>query len=507
MNSPFSDFLVGNPGRVPSSQEAISINEILAQAAAQLVLLNSRMPRRTSGRKPPRKLRTEIDLARRFIKFHKALLAPWRLLPAEIMSEIFVFVLHPVDVDSGPTAWNDSRAQTLLLTKVCRRWRNIALSTPSLWTTLSLLLNNSPAPYEWVPLWLDRARSLPIHLQVLWHGATSASALQSLLSTVADRIQHIRTLLINGLDGTIQIIPDHLYPKPIFPQIHSDTVKAPLLVTFEASLPLGSDYDWVFAACRGAPLLTRLYTNSFFPNRFPVTQLTTLHVIEPIPIDDIFRLLKDVAGLVELGVDVSGPSAVTFSNGGIVVAKALCKLEITSSQWGHLADIFAQVALPSLTDLVISLIKYWPEDESVLASFLSRSSCMLQRLVFLDVDMTVTQMIRYLEHKACNTLEWVAISEYAYILDHLIEYLTYRQPPFPHPQLKTIELALDGGTPGLLANLAESRILPISGLPEGTTEPGSLTQLHITTAYLETNEYARLHALQNKCEILVVPPP
>ncbi|KAJ7149645.1 hypothetical protein C8R46DRAFT_1009061 [Mycena filopes] len=101
-------------------------------------------------------------------------LAQWRLdsyhypvldLPTEIIGEIFpqflpVYPLRPPLIgDESPT----------ILTQVCRAWRAIALSTPTLWRAIS-------ADY-WAPLasqleiadrWLSRSRSCPLSIEMVF---------------------------------------------------------------------------------------------------------------------------------------------------------------------------------------------------------------------------------------------------------------------------------------------------------------------------------------------------
>ncbi|KAJ7366553.1 hypothetical protein DFH08DRAFT_680624, partial [Mycena albidolilacea] len=126
-DSPFSALY--ETGRVPSVQETKMIQELLVEKKAYLAHLNSKVPKRRTGKKFPRELRLQLDYTRRFIKFHQALIAPWRRLPVEIMSEIFLFTLE-VDDDKY---WDDDRWGTLLVCKICSAWRAIALRTPSLW--------------------------------------------------------------------------------------------------------------------------------------------------------------------------------------------------------------------------------------------------------------------------------------------------------------------------------------------------------------------------------------
>ncbi|KAJ6557220.1 hypothetical protein DFH09DRAFT_540422 [Mycena vulgaris] len=499
LESPFSDFLERNPCRLPSLQETRTINELVAQNKSHLALLNSRVPRKKSGKRMPPALRAEINLTRRFIKFHQALVAPWQRLPDEILSEIFAFTLpsFPDHTKMG-LDWIDGRRGTLLLCRICRSWRQIALSTPSLWTILSIHLDLSHSSFEWIPLWLERSRSLPIYLQVIWGGMSSPFRLNSVMSYVVAHLHHIRTLSINGLDEI------HLWPAPTYPRaiLTPDSVKAPFLTTIEASLPLGSDYDWVFAVCEEAPLLQRLYTNKYFPDRFPSSQLTALHILEGVPINDFLLLLRDVPGLKEVAIDLDGPSA-AHPVGGIVVAQGLSKLAITSDQ--HLGHFLNHVELPGLADLEISQIDRWPEQE--FASFLSRSSCVLTRIAFVAVHISCDRIIRCLRHKSCDSLEELAVVESIFNHDALMQHLTYRQAPFPHPRLQTIEFMPPSATDGLLADLVESRTLPVAVLPGNVAEPGRLTRVHFYMTFIKAktpNDYTRLRKLETNGDIQIL---
>ncbi|KAJ7704591.1 hypothetical protein B0H17DRAFT_13815 [Mycena rosella] len=62
---------------------------------------------------------------------------PVLTLPNEIMSEIFVHFL-PVYPQRSPLIGPHSPS---LLGQICRKWRDIALSTPALWRAVRLTLN------------------------------------------------------------------------------------------------------------------------------------------------------------------------------------------------------------------------------------------------------------------------------------------------------------------------------------------------------------------------------
>ncbi|KAL1706941.1 hypothetical protein EV121DRAFT_200082 [Schizophyllum commune] len=84
--------------------------------------------------------RTEARLAeaRRVRDFSKALVAPIRHLPPELLSEVFLL--------ATPATWYDEcsgdRMQDLRFAEVCRGWRAIALGTHALWNTIKVVVED-----------------------------------------------------------------------------------------------------------------------------------------------------------------------------------------------------------------------------------------------------------------------------------------------------------------------------------------------------------------------------
>ncbi|KAK7051898.1 F-box domain-containing protein [Favolaschia claudopus] len=72
-------------------------------------------------------------------------------LPNEIVSEIFLHFIPPYPHPAHPVA-EDSPA---VLARVCRKWREIALATPSLWRAITM----SSAISKSALLWAERSRS------------------------------------------------------------------------------------------------------------------------------------------------------------------------------------------------------------------------------------------------------------------------------------------------------------------------------------------------------------
>ncbi|KAF7333051.1 F-box domain-containing protein [Mycena venus] len=79
-------------------------------------------------------------------------------IPSEITAQIFTYCLpasiSPPEIDTAP----------LLLTRICRDWRNLAQDSPELWT--SLKIDRAAIPVELIETWLSRAQTLPLSLEL-----------------------------------------------------------------------------------------------------------------------------------------------------------------------------------------------------------------------------------------------------------------------------------------------------------------------------------------------------
>ena len=94
---------------------------------------------------------------------------PISLLPVELLTRIFVECLH----DDGPYLHPATYAAPLLLTLVCRRWRQIALQTTQLWCSLSaieeywgVLTPMDEARVNRYAAWLSRSGNRPLSLDL-----------------------------------------------------------------------------------------------------------------------------------------------------------------------------------------------------------------------------------------------------------------------------------------------------------------------------------------------------
>ncbi|CAA7260460.1 unnamed protein product [Cyclocybe aegerita] len=128
--------------------------------------------------------RLELNVRSMFVGFieqHEALVSPIRRFPPELLIEIFSWIVqespfptrHSVAYPYDLAFFNRFRA--LAFTHVCAYWRQIALSTPQLYTSIPFIDKIYPNGSEkaeskgsvnLVRLYLERSRDFPIHIRV-----------------------------------------------------------------------------------------------------------------------------------------------------------------------------------------------------------------------------------------------------------------------------------------------------------------------------------------------------
>jgi hypothetical protein len=86
-------------------------------------------------------------------------------LPLEISSEILLQTLGPSLLKPG------ARHTPMMLLNVCNGWTTIALSMPTLWTTIRIDFPRTNGLIQALPIWFERGRNRPVSLSL--HGNLS----------------------------------------------------------------------------------------------------------------------------------------------------------------------------------------------------------------------------------------------------------------------------------------------------------------------------------------------
>ncbi|KAJ7709471.1 hypothetical protein B0H17DRAFT_970277, partial [Mycena rosella] len=133
-------------------RDSNDLRNIVAETTAQIVHYQSLIEKLLAQRE-----RTQLQL--------DALVYPVLKIPPEITSEVFYQCLP------APHHWNsaDPGKAPMLLSHVCRAWREIALSTPALWAEVEFGLVRGRRRAHVLETWLSRAGSIPLSIRLnIW---------------------------------------------------------------------------------------------------------------------------------------------------------------------------------------------------------------------------------------------------------------------------------------------------------------------------------------------------
>ncbi|KAF9071622.1 hypothetical protein BDP27DRAFT_1321623 [Rhodocollybia butyracea] len=200
-----------------------------------------------------RRLKTELDAAldravnlANSITWHTSMLSHIQILPAELLSYIFFLTL---DHTSFPE-WTPSSFPPLIYARVCSSWHATVLSTPLLWSSVSIFI---------MP---GRNWSVPLSLELIWHPKVGDPRIHATLrDLVVSSSFRWKRLQLFVPDDTLEIILAQPLPaleylglgsetseftKPIAPLARSDFVPSLQTVSFlnVRSSALAWDMPW-----------------------------------------------------------------------------------------------------------------------------------------------------------------------------------------------------------------------------------------------------------------------
>ncbi|KAG2118408.1 hypothetical protein DEU56DRAFT_918878 [Suillus clintonianus] len=287
--------------------------------------------------------------------------------PTEILSLIFVYCL-PDDKYMLP----HPEKAPVLLTRVCRRWREVAVDMPGLWCKLSMghKFQRSAACCD---SWLERTQGHPLSL-AFWRGRNnhwieSRSLLQPYITQVTS------LALLSDSGASLPVVTDFIALEeltifadtyhPMLDVAHSISQSPPTLRSFNIPRPrfeLESFSDF-------KPALWANLTN---------VQIT---VDQPHTISHLLYLCPDLTSLL-VGISFNAKQVLEpFTH------TKLRSLSIVSGGWnrgGAIVDLawglFDAVSLPELRALEVHYVQPWPHEG--FKAFLTRSNCPLESLIF-----------------------------------------------------------------------------------------------------------------------------
>ncbi|KAJ7030647.1 hypothetical protein C8F04DRAFT_1397768 [Mycena alexandri] len=322
---------------------------------------------------------------------------PVLTLPNEIVSEIFVHFL-PVYPDPPPII---GRSSPNVLGQICRKWRDIAFSTPALWRGIALSLQNGKRLDQKLRLletWLQRSGSclLSINMDLAYAIAPVASG--SFLASIAAHSRRWEHLQLCSSDLPF---PSIVAPFP------SIVAPFPFLRTLYMSLaePVESNTQSPISPFHAAPLLRTVVV---FPwhhsdiTLYPWSQLTTFTALLIFP-DHCVDVLSQTVNLTYCKLSIrpgygDGPK--------ISQSVTLPHLEtfiIRGSFYSNLSWRFLDIfTLPALHKFQASESILQGQPVNTLKSLFSRSRCNVQELEAYLRKLTVSRCRQWA--RSCSTI-------------------------------------------------------------------------------------------------------
>ncbi|KZP23629.1 hypothetical protein FIBSPDRAFT_1014178 [Athelia psychrophila] len=386
--------------------------------------------------------------------------SPIQLVPTEVFTEIFSY-LGPGDLDDiHIQAIVDECSQAAIIppTHVCQRWRQIALSTPSLWNRITILVtaNDSTKKVECVTSWLERGRDCPLFIKILCRGKghNCQSGWDALLATVI---------------GHSFRWQEAVFSAP-FPFLVTDLTgirnRLPLLQTLKLCLLKVNPPN----AFEAAPMLRSIMDLNFMSLRslsqLPWTQLTEV-TVKGCSCTTALSMLKMMPRIVSftsrLGYSANSP-----------MTPPLCLPELRNLALydGGSVDCFLDsLELPSLMKFSISEQSSSPPRWSTsLVSLIHRSGC--YNIDILDLTLTshsgseppsLDELLRATPKLKTLNMHNPSVTSHRHLCDHsMVRDLTASQlcvtGPYPAPELQTLFLDYwDNVEVQIFVDMVESR--------------------------------------------------
>ena len=433
--------------QIPSLSDASLIRKALSKVGFKLSQINSDI---NQVQLVLDRLKQNRHDLLRYRQDHKALISPIRFFPPEILSHIFLLSLPTLDYDDHSIMV--LRKAVMFPGQVCKYWREIALSTPKMWSKITFL-SESDANAKLTHSWLSRSGSSPLSICLSNRISLDPNKPTSpVLLDVIAQSDRWKDLVFQAGDASIVGLPPvrHRLPYLQTLSIANGTIISltQTLDTFEIAPRLHS--------------LTLGRNISLAKLRIPWNQLTYCDICSLWSTGDCLELLRQSPNLVEctlaFGNDVSHQAQL------LVQHEHLRILSIHSCLNDSIGPFFDNLTLSALETFSANCSKSASWAQPQFLSLLSRSACPLLRLhldfsfEFIDDDlMDCLQLLPSLTELELRDQSHVALTRSFFV--RLTRYMSENgRNGCLLPNLRVLRLDIDPGKIGeSFANMIESR--------------------------------------------------
>ncbi|KAJ7280365.1 hypothetical protein C8J57DRAFT_1302422 [Mycena rebaudengoi] len=386
----------------------------------------------------------------------RSIVSPWRRLPPELLSHIFVLCAE----DDSDCIRKVDRMPLLVL-QVCHAWRSLALATPALWARLTQEIWE-PDDITITDTWLSRSGACPLELDVLVAHQTAET--EQLLKK---HLHHLRSVKIDApptllpflLDGAPLLQELNLFFWHSWPTI-SDPASSPRCTL--RSLPSLHRFHGQHPYLHNIDIpwhqLTHLYMRCGSGGH--ATAHANLHILSRCP-----ALL-----LCELSIEPDGERLPHSPSQNPLVLAHLKSLQVkvvkTRSSPRPVNRLFSSLTLPALHDLRILSWSAIPSP-TIIGEFLKRSASPLETLHLRGRPNTMsgTDVMQWLLPPTATLTSLTLDIPLSSPADDLLHALTYNKDKgCMCPNLRRISFPHWSWTAGLMADMVESRWRDASSL-------------------------------------------
>ncbi|KAF8629914.1 hypothetical protein AX15_003192 [Amanita polypyramis BW_CC] len=422
-----------------------------------------------------------------------ALVFPIHRLPREILAEIFIKCLPDAKLE---TLWTSKSFAPILLCNICSSWRELAVATPHLWSTLGISIRDSAldklTAVHVTNKWLERSGTLPLTLRLkhnpfvpfLNPRPVLVKAILSVFANHASRWEDV-ALYLEGC------------PRLALPQVGS----LPLLRAFHLQ---ASKQHIIRLPFSENPRLVRLSWPYPFTTptsaQIPWHQMTHLRIETGVSMFSVSETIRLCPSLEELDVDITLCNVSTIMLDGWLPRRPILKhahlQRLAMVVHEDCSSLLDSLILPVLTELLLDnhfdyayqgRLIVVPSVHSALLDLLTRSECSLDKLGLLDSGFSAPAFLRCLEHKSLETLRALRIEDVYNqpmftddVLVRLTDFPSAAAAPVLLPKLThlVLEMCL-ASSPGILGKMVYSRRCAWDEDEEGQLESFSLVEYEI----------------------------
>ncbi|KAJ8093474.1 hypothetical protein PM082_020331 [Marasmius tenuissimus] len=321
-------------------------------------------------------LESKRDALKKNADRYQSLLSPIRRMPPEILLSIFKFACNENELH-----YQYELPEVVVLSMVCGGWREMAISTPALWSNLEITFTSDKSKnrflHNWTKIFMKRSSHSPLDITLNFPSYHLSPKGLRPLDTLVRNCGRWRNMSI-------------FLSPPFFPNSSFDPIRAkvPLLQSLEFRDDSEETSTEMMPPLRCLSVAPSLHTLRISPNLLDPDELTipwnqirvlSLHNVHSI---DAMAFLEKCSSVVELELFHVGQGHPLV---GHMVSDTITSLSLVNIiEEEDVDDFLAYTTLPNLTHLRINAVddddveSIWRDwDTDALTEFLDRSACNL----------------------------------------------------------------------------------------------------------------------------------